>query len=165
MVYWGYNPLTNLLLTSWDIQVVFWLDISPLGISAILVDKLGEIFLELAMGSLLTFESLEETLGVTFWSPFKKIHQKERPFGVTWHVIRLNGGSRYVNTQSSQGAKDPIIWDLWGVAGTKYHRWFHMLHGKSYLLQATFFAAGWETTRNSSAGNRLSQRNFPIFPA
>ena len=22
-VYWGYNPLTNHLLTSWDIQVVF----------------------------------------------------------------------------------------------------------------------------------------------
>ena len=21
-VYWGYNPLTNLLLTSWDIQVL-----------------------------------------------------------------------------------------------------------------------------------------------
>ena len=42
-VYWGYNPLTNLLLTSWDIQVgVFFFEKRP-------------IFLELTFVELVIF--------------------------------------------------------------------------------------------------------------
>ena len=52
-VYWGYNPFTNLLLTSWDIQVVSSID--------------WDVFF-LNLGGFMESGSLHQGIFGTFWA-------------------------------------------------------------------------------------------------